>query len=176
MTGLKYVRRSTAADSICDTGKAVHCRCQAMLLGIMFIQKTERKIMWGDLDSMGIVFHPRYSEWFDGCSNNFFESIGLTMERLRGRNKLLFGLVDISVEYYHPGRYNQDIVISTSIRKLSDKIIGMQHLLHSKGEGRLMVKGMENRICMDLSDPNEIRARKMPDDIYDVLYTAFSGS
>lgn len=52
---------------------------------------VERKIMWGDLDSMGIVFYPRYYEWIDACSHLFFESIDLNLVKLTEKMHLGFG-------------------------------------------------------------------------------------
>jgi len=34
---------------------------------------VERKIMWGDLDSLGIVFYPRYYEWIDASGHLFLK-------------------------------------------------------------------------------------------------------
>ena len=142
----------------------------------MYSNTVERKIMWGDLDSLAIVFYPRYYEWFDGCANLFMESIGLSMQRLREHNQVLFGLVKTSAEYYQPGRYHQGISITTSISELTRKTVSLRHLVNDKGDGGLMVMGLEKRICMDLKYPAAIQARQMPDDIYEAFQTALSGS
>ena len=134
----------------------------------------ERKIMWGDLDSLGIVFYPRYYEWFDGCGNLFMESIGLTMQRLREENRIIFGLVKTSAEYFQPGRYHQDISITTGISALSAKTVSLEHLVHDRQSGDLMVRGLETRICMDLKDPGQIHARQMPQDVYEAFQKAAS--
>ena len=43
----------------------------------MHVHTVERRIMWGDLDSLGIVFYPRYYEWMDACGHLLFESLRL---------------------------------------------------------------------------------------------------
>jgi YbgC/YbaW family acyl-CoA thioester hydrolase len=127
---------------------------------------VERKIMWGDLDALAIVFYPRYYEWFDGCGNLFMESIGLNVLRVRDEHRVIFGLVKTSAEYFQPGRYHQEIRITTSIADLTKKTVSLQHLVHNKADGALMVKGQETRICMDLRDPGKISACTMPDEVY----------
>ncbi|HUU80038.1 MAG TPA: acyl-CoA thioesterase, partial [Acidobacteriota bacterium] len=67
---------------------------------------VERKIMWGDLDSLGIVFYPRYYEWIDACGHLFFESISLNIGDLWRERKIIFGLVETSSRYFKPGRYH----------------------------------------------------------------------
>jgi acyl-CoA thioesterase FadM len=44
---------------------------------------VERKVMWGELDAMGVVFYPRYYEWIDSCGHRFFEFVGLPMMKLQ---------------------------------------------------------------------------------------------
>jgi 4-hydroxybenzoyl-CoA thioesterase len=37
------------------------------------------RVQWGDCDPAGIVFYPRYFEWFDACSILLFEkATGMT--------------------------------------------------------------------------------------------------
>jgi YbgC/YbaW family acyl-CoA thioester hydrolase len=132
----------------------------------------ERKIMWGDLDSLGIVFYPRYYEWIDGCSHLFFESINLGMKELGEKRGVNFGLVETGCRYFKPGRYHQEIKVITQLDELGKKIILLKHQIMLSDDGSLMVEGVERRICMDISDPQNIKARDIPDDIYIILNNA----
>ena len=130
---------------------------------------VERKIMWGDLDALGIVFYPRYYEWIDGCGHLFFESIGLNIGELRREKNLLFGLVETSCRYFRPGRYHQQIRIVTWIDRLEKKTLRLKHDICRSSDGTLMVEGFEHRICMDVSDPEQLRAVDIPPDVYSLL-------
>ena len=133
---------------------------------------VERVIMWGDLDSLGIVFYPRYYEWIDGCAHQFFESLGINFGmRLRDR-QMLFGLVETACRYFKPGRYHQKLQIVTNIEVLEKKTITLKHLVKKIPENELMVEGTEKRICMDVSDPDNLRAINIPDDVYAILKDA----
>ena len=71
-------------------------RCNKTLLN--------EKIMWGDLDALGIVFYPRYYEWFDACGHLFFEKINLNIGELWSERKILFGLAETSCRYLKPSK------------------------------------------------------------------------
>ena len=133
---------------------------------------VERRIMWGDLDSLGIVFYPRYYEWIDACGHLFFESIGLELGTLWHDRQIQFGLVETGCQYASPGRYHQSIRIVTRLDALGDKTLVLKSTIHDAGDDRLMVTGTEKRICMDVSDPAKIRALQIPDDIRRVLEAA----
>ncbi len=134
---------------------------------------VERKIMWGDLDPLGIVFYPRYYEWIDASGHLFFDEIlGMNLERLWQERKILFGLVESSCRYFQPGRYHQIIRITTVLSALEEKILTLEHLIRSAADDALMVEGLEKRICIDVSTPEQLRAIDIPSDIYTVMRDA----
>ena len=135
----------------------------------------ERKIMWGDLDALGIVFYPRYYEWIDACGHQFFEAINLSLGDLWRERKILFGLVETSCRYFRPGRYHETIRIATNIDALHEKILALKHSISSLTDNSPMVEGLEKRICLNVSDPENFRAINIPEDIYSVLEQARDG-
>ena len=131
---------------------------------------VEKKIMWGDLDSLGIVFYPRYYEWIDASGHLFFESIGLTIGDLWKERHLLFGLAETSCRYFRPGRYHQKIRIVTCIEEMGAKTLTLRHSIEEAGGGeRLLAEGLEKRVCMDVSDIERFRAVEIPKDIREKL-------
>ena len=135
-------------------------------------QVVKRKIMWGDLDSLGIVFYPRYYEWADACTHLFFESIGLRFDELCETRQLSFGLVETSSRYSSPGRNLESIEIFTEIEELNAKTIVFKHTFVRAAGQAVMLTVREKRICMDVSDPENIRAIEIPPDLYSVFKEA----
>lgn len=133
---------------------------------------VKRKIMWGDLDPLGIVFYPRYYEWIDACGHLFFESLGLALKPLGDSRKINFGLIETGCQYFKPGRYHDVIQIKTELDKLEKKIIVLRHQIILAADKSLMVEGREKRICMNISNPEKIKARDIPEDIYLILKKA----
>lgn len=135
---------------------------------------VDRKIMWGDLDPLGIVFYPRYYEWIDASGHLFFEAIGLTLGNLWRSRKILFGLVETTCRYQRPGKYHQEIRITTHVDALTEKTATLKHVISEHPSGALLLEGIEKRICLDVSDPDNFRAILIPDDILAVLKDAMN--
>lgn len=129
---------------------------------------VRRKIMWGDLDSLGIVFYPRYYEWIDSCGHLFFEAIGLNMRTLWKERGILFGLIETGCKYHLPGRYHDEIEIRTSLNEIKEKTIKLKHDIY-RIDGGLMVEGFEQRICLEVKNPDRFRAIPIPPDIKAIL-------
>ncbi len=138
----------------------------------MFTNSVTRKIMWGDLDSLGIVFYPRFYEWFDASGHLFFEALGLNLGRLWQERNLCFGLVATSASYLAPGRYHQEIRLDASIAALGPKTVTLDHRIADAASGKLLVQGQEQRICLEVSDPAHFHARDIPPDIHAALKQA----
>jgi YbgC/YbaW family acyl-CoA thioester hydrolase len=138
-------------------------------------QIIKRKIMWGDLDSLGIVFYPRYYEWVDACTHLFFESLDLRFDELWKKRKLLFGLVETSSQYNSPGRYHESIEIITELERLNSKTVVFKHTIVREFIDTVMLTVHEKRICMDVTDPENIRAIDIPSDLYSVLKDNIAG-
>jgi YbgC/YbaW family acyl-CoA thioester hydrolase len=135
-------------------------------------QLTEREIMWGDLDSLGIVFYPRYYEWMSASGHVFFDSIDLNLGTLLRERKIIFSLVETSARYFNPGRYQQKICIATEIEALGDKTVLLLHQIRLATDSTLLVEGREKRICLSVTDSEHLRAITIPDDIRACLQKA----
>ncbi len=133
-----------------------------------------KKIMWGDLDPLGIVFYPRYYEWIDACGHLFFESMGLRLGDLWKERGLQFGLVETSCRYRRPGRYHEEIEIVTTIEEIKSKTVLLKHLIRRAGSNEIMVEGYEKRVCLDCSDSESFSAVRIPGDIARMLEEAMN--
>jgi len=137
---------------------------------------VDRKIMWGDLDALGIVYYPRFYEWIDASGHLFFEAIGLTLGDMWRTRKIIFGLAETSARNYRPGRYHQEIRITTHVEAVAEKTTTLKHVITDCPTGDLLVEGNEKRICLDVSNPDDFRAIDIPHDIRTVLRNAMADS
>ena len=135
---------------------------------------TEIRIGWGDLDSLGIVFYPRYYAWMDECGHLFFKSAGIPCELMWQEHDIVFGLVETGCRYFKAGRYHQNIRIITQITSLESKTLTFSHVVQDTEDGSLMVEGIEKRICMDASDPKNLKAIDIPKKIFSTLKRAMT--
>jgi 4-hydroxybenzoyl-CoA thioesterase len=126
---------------------------------------VQRTITWGDLDPLGIVFYPRFSEWIDASSHLFFDSLGLNIVRIWRERNIQFGLVETTCRYHYPGRYQDLVEIETGIDELRSKTVILEHLIRRREDRTLLVRTLETRVCLDVSDPQTFEAITIPEDI-----------
>ena len=141
----------------------------------MYQFTRERQIGWGDLDSAGIVYYPRYYEWIDATNHLMFDAIGLNMKMLWQTRQLQFGLVETRCHYLQPGRYLDQIQVFTEIEELGRKTVTLKSRIIRTADSVVLVEGMEKRICIDATNPERMKAKDIPGDILTILQETKGG-
>lgn len=129
----------------------------------------EIEVEWGDLDSLGIVFYPRFYAWADAAAHRMFRAAGLPLDKLLTERRLSFGLVAASADFHAPARYADKLVLHTSVAPVKGRSIRVAHRVVRATGGEPVATVRETRVCMDTSEPGRIRAREIPQDIADAL-------
>ena len=73
------------------------------------------RVQWGDCDPAGIVFYPRYFEWFDACTILLFEkATGMTkIDMLAKYNGAGLALLEARANFKVAAHFGEDIDIAT---------------------------------------------------------------
>ena len=68
------------------------------------------RIEWGDCDPAGIVYFPRYFEYFDQCTAGMFEAVGYRKPALLQTFDIAgFPLVDARANFRMPSKFGDDV-------------------------------------------------------------------
>ena len=125
------------------------------------------RVQWGDCDPAGIVFYPRYFEWFDAGTILLFEkATGLTkikmLEKYGGAG---LALIEAGAKFAAPSQYGDDIEIETRVKEFGRSSFSMVHRV-SRG-GAPALEGHEKRVwtVRDPNDKNRLRSAPIPPEV-----------
>jgi 4-hydroxybenzoyl-CoA thioesterase len=125
------------------------------------------RVQWGDCDPAGIVFYPRYFEWFDASTILLFEkATGLTKIRMLAKyNGAGLALLEARARFAVPSQYGDDIEIHTSVSEFGRSSFTVEHRV-TKG-GAPALDGFEKRVwtTRDASDPGRLRSAPIPAEV-----------
>jgi 4-hydroxybenzoyl-CoA thioesterase len=137
----------------------------------MFGHTRTLQIEWGHCDPAGIVFNPRFFEFFDWNTALLFErALGLTKyEVLRRYDGAGIPLVETRAKFLLPCRYGETVEIASMIARLGASSFDVEHRLTSGGT--LAVEGFETRVWTgrDPKHPDRIKAQPIPQEIVERL-------
>jgi 4-hydroxybenzoyl-CoA thioesterase len=125
------------------------------------------RVQWGDCDPAGIVFYPRYFEWFDACSILLFEkATGMTKIRMLEKyNGAGLALLEARAVFKVASQYGDDIEIETRVSEFRRSSFFMHHRV-MKGD-ILALEGFETRVwtTRDANDKNRMRSAPIPAEV-----------
>lgn len=123
-------------------------------------------IRFGDCDPAGIVYFPRYFDFFHQAMETWFPArLGFGYDEFVRVRKLGFPAVHSEADFERPSRFGERVEIHLRVTKLGRSSIGFGYEVHGP-EGR-RATGRSVCVVMDLdpSSPGHGTAVPMPEDL-----------
>ncbi len=136
----------------------------------MFTNRETIRIEWGDCDPAGIVYFPRYLEYFDRCTRALFERAGFFKRDMLKKYSIAgIPVVDIKAQFLIPSLYGDDVVVESSVSKWGNSSFVVRHRL-MRGEA-LAIECFETRVWVAQvgPDPAKLEGRSIPQEVKDAF-------
>jgi len=133
----------------------------------MLRNTRKMRVEWGDCDPAGIIFYPRYFEFFDVSTTVLIErALGMKkIEYLRAYDFAGYPLVEIRAKFRQPTRFGDDVEIESALVACGRSSFKIEHRLTLAGV--LAAEGTETRVWVgrDPADPTRIKSRPIPAEV-----------
>jgi 4-hydroxybenzoyl-CoA thioesterase len=124
-------------------------------------------IEWGHCDPAGIVFNPRFFEFFDASSWLLFEAaLGVKAQELATTFDIVgIALVDARANFLKPVKFGDAVEIVSRVSEFRRTSFEVEHRLSVNSA--LAVEGGESRVwaVRDPSDPDKIKTAPIPAEV-----------
>ena len=134
----------------------------------MLTNTRHRTVEWGDCDPAGIVFNPRFFEWFDAASAALFSrALGMTKAEMVKRYDIVgIPLVDTRASFRVPCAYGDEVRIESTVAEFRRTSFDVRHRL-LRDDGTLSVEGFETRVWVGRAPdrPGGIKAQPIPEEV-----------
>ncbi|HEY3066711.1 MAG TPA: acyl-CoA thioesterase [Methylomirabilota bacterium] len=127
---------------------------------------TEVQVRWGDVDPAGIVFYPRFFEWYDLGTETLFASLDLPWPEIFPRYAIVgVPIVESGSRFLAPARYGDVLAIRSRVEWVKEKTFRVEHEIAVKGE--LAANGFEIRAWVGApsSPGGRLHARSIPAEV-----------
>ena len=132
----------------------------------MLSNRREIHVEWGDCDPAGIVYYPRFFEYYDACTNALFEKAGFRKaEMLKTFGLLGIPMVDTRAQFYVAASFGETVTVETRIVAWGRSSFQVEHKLYKANE--LAAEGTEKRVwtVRDPLSQKAMRSEPIPDDV-----------
>lgn len=134
--------------------------------GTMLVNRRTIHIEWGDCDPAGIVYFPRYFEYFDASTGTLFERAGLPKQEMIRKYALLgILLVEARANFLVASRFGDNVTVESCIPEWGRSSFSVRHQLF-RGDV-LAVEGFEKRVwtVRSADDPQKIYSQPIPREV-----------
>ena len=130
----------------------------------MLVSQHQIRIEWGDCDPAGIVYFPRYVEYFDICTVRLFEAAGYPKQQLLKAFDIAgIPMVDLHVRFLIPSVFGDDVTVESQVTQWKRSSFIVQHRLLRGTE--LAVECQETRVWTqhDPDNPGRLKSKTIPE-------------
>ena len=116
------------------------------------------RVRYAETDQMGVVYHANYLVWFEVGRVEFIRQTGLdyaTMER----EGALIAVVDVNARYKAPARYDDELLIRTTLVGLRGSIVRFRYAIVRAVDGMLLCEGETTHIVVG----RDMKKRELPE-------------
>jgi len=106
------------------------------------------RVRYKETDAMGIAHHSNYIVWFEIGRTDYCRAAGFPYAMIEERGRVLV-VTEVSCRYRIPYRYDDDVVIRTSVAESASRMMKFAYeLLDASGE-RVHARGFSSHVWVD---------------------------
>ena len=125
--------------------------------------KTEHRVRYSDTDHFGVVYYARYLDWFEAGRTEILRERGITYSALE-KQGLFAPVVEIKVNYKKPARYDDIVVLETSIENVGNSSIKFNYKVYNQ-KNELLAEAYTINVFIT----KEMKSVRIPDEVRNLL-------
>lgn len=106
------------------------------------------RVIYGDTDQMGVVYYANYLRWFELGRTEFLRAIGMPYAAIE-QNGIYFPVTEVSCDYHKPARFDDLILIETTLAWLGRASLTFSYQLSREGHREILATGLTKHACVN---------------------------
>lgn len=114
------------------------------------IAETKRRVRFEEVDALGMVWHGRYTSYFEDGRISFGDQYGLTYHAFR-ENNIMAPIVQMHFDFKAPLRFDDTMEIETTLHWCEAVRLDFSYRIINH-KGKLVATGYTVQLLIDLND------------------------
>jgi acyl-CoA thioester hydrolase len=126
--------------------------------------QTRLRVRYAETDQMGVVYHANYLIWMEVGRVELLRSRGFAYQTFEDEG-LYLSVVEAKCRYLFPARYDQEIIVETTVKKSSLRGVEFAYRILSVEPERLLAEGFTKHLWLN----HEMRPTRLPEQYRDSI-------
>ena len=113
-----------------DGGNHGHAACE-----------TRVRVRYAETDQMGVVYHANHFVWFEVGRVELLRQLGFSYREMEANDGCYIAVVDARCRYKAPARYDDEVIVRTSLRNVRESVVHFGYELLRVSDGVLLAEG-----------------------------------
>jgi acyl-CoA thioester hydrolase len=103
----------------------------------MPVSQTRIRVRYAETDQMGVVYHANYFIWFEVGRVELLRQLGFAYKQMEHDDDCHFPVVDAQCRYKAPARYDDELLLETTVLAMRRSVIKFGYRLMRPGTDTL---------------------------------------
>jgi acyl-CoA thioester hydrolase len=132
------------------------------------VNETLIRVRYAETDQMGVVYHSNHFIWFEVGRVELLRQFGFSYKDMEREDDCFIAVVDARCRYKAPVHYDDEVVVSTWLKHVREKVIRFGYELRKVGTSELLAEGETTHIVAD----STMKPRALPEKYLNVFRAA----
>ncbi len=124
----------------------------------MITGETRVRVRYAETDQMGVVYHSNYFIWMECGRVELCRGRGVRYRDME-EDGVVLAVAEATCRFRAPARYDDQVVIQTSIVSARSKLVRFRYSMRSEESGRLLATGESVHVFVD----REMNPARLPE-------------
>ena len=113
------------------------------------VGETRFRVRYAETDRMGVVYHANFVVWFEVGRLELLRQLGFRYRDLEQKHDCHIAVVDVRCRYKSPARYDDEILMRTSLRNIRGPLMHFSYEVLRADDGTLLAEGETTHIVVN---------------------------
>ncbi len=132
------------------------------------VSKSKVTVRYAETDQMGIVHHSVYPIWFELARTDLAKQAGLAYSKME-KMGVMTPLVELNCKYKKPAYYEDELIVTATLSKLSSVKIEFYYEVFHEGEDKPICTGSTVHALVSSKNFHIVNAKKDFPEIYSIM-------
>ena len=99
------------------------------------VSEIRLRVRYAETDQMGVVYHANYLVWMEMGRVELCRTMGVRYRDLEEQEGVLLTVVEATCRYHAPARYDDEVMVETSVKRSTSRLIEFEYRMTSLETG-----------------------------------------